>query len=137
MEQEVSVKTTRFFNFTKRFRGYQFFEKKTGDMVPKFMIFATYFKSWYACDGPELEFIDEEQQARFDMICREYIRVEDRQMKDGTIARDVHIPTIIPMGIHPLYGIRETPGWRRGEIVDKDLIFEKSNPGPEEPATTK
>jgi len=104
------MSSTRFFVFANRFRGYQFFNKKTGEMVPKWQIFITYFRSEYTTDEGKVEFINEDKRAKFDQIVLD------------------HEGLLYPVNRHPHYSMRNTPGWKGGVIKNLDCFFERSHP---------
>ena len=104
------MNSTRFHIFANRFRGYQFYNKKTLDMIPKWQIFVTYFRAEYTTDANTVEFINEDKRAKFDQIVLE------------------HGGALYPVDRHPYYGIRNTIGWRDGKIENPECFFERSHP---------
>ena len=94
--------------------GYQFYNKQTGDMIPKYEIFATYFRGQYTTDGQTIEPLTPSLGAKFDQIALEY------QGK------------IVKVNRHPHYAIRDQRGWKDGRIECPKTFFIKSGaPGAE------
>ena len=105
---------SRYHLFGMVFRGYAFFNKATGETLPKHEVFATYFQSEYATDGLTLNYASDEKQAKFDQIVL---------MIGGKLQRT---------GLHPLYDIRNQKGWKNGAIENKDTFFMKDSLSREE-----
>jgi hypothetical protein len=101
---------SRYAAFAKVFRGREFFDKSTGNAIPKFMIFATYFQSEYTTDGEEVRFISMDKQAKFDQIVVEYCG------------------NLVYVNRHPYYGIRDISGWDNGIIKNSGTFFMRAHP---------
>lgn len=101
---------SRYAAFAKVFRGREFFDRVTGNSVPKFMVFATYFQSEYTTDGDDITFLTPDKQAKFDQIAVEY---------DGKL---------VCVNRHPHYGLRDANGWENGMIKNVSAFFMKSHP---------
>lgn len=101
---------SRYHAFAQLFRGYRFFDIKTGEALSKHEVFATYFRSQYTTDGESLEFLNDYAKARFDLLVMQY------QGKLTKVNRHNH------------YAIMDSPGWKDGMIINIDTFFTRPNP---------